>query len=202
MERLPTVTESEEFAMTEYLYSEKEVREMWKRTKAEQVQIAQAKCIEAIVRTDGKIAVTFSGGKDSAVVLFLMAEMWSISKHKEEPLKVFFANTTNEFVCAAKYRKDYIAWIERRFDIKIEYKEVAADDNYFNVVDEIGLPFISKKVSRMVRDCKATLKRLGLKYSDIEPYMPRHYTTKNIDEMIQSADRLRELGFNDTAILN
>ena len=63
MERLPTVTESEEFAMTEYLYSEKEVREMWKRTKAEQVQIAQAKCIEAIVRTDGKIAVTFSGGR-------------------------------------------------------------------------------------------------------------------------------------------
>ena len=29
-----------------------------------------------------------------------------------------------------------------------------------------------------------------------------YVTTKNIDEMIQSADRLRELGFNDTAILN
>ena len=187
---------------TEYMYSEKEVREMWKRSKTEQVQIAQAKCLEAIVRTDGNVVVAFSGGKDSAVVLFLMAEMWSVSKHKEKPLKVYFANTTNEFVCAANYRQEYIKWIENRFDIAVEYKEVKANSNYFNVVDTVGLPFISKKVSRMVRNCKETLKRLGLKYADIEPYMPKHYTKKYIDEMIMAADKLRELGFNDTAILN
>ena len=104
----------------EYIYTEAEVRKMWERTKSEQYGIAQAKCIEAITKTDGKLAVSFSGGKDSAVVLFIMAQMWSISKHKEEPLKVFFANTTNEFVCAAKYRKEFISWIENEFEIKIE----------------------------------------------------------------------------------
>ena len=32
-----------------YIYTEKEVRKMWERTKVEQIQIAQAKCLEAIV---------------------------------------------------------------------------------------------------------------------------------------------------------
>lgn len=46
-----------------YIYTEKEVRKMWERSKPEQAQIAQAKCLEAIVRTKGGIAVSFSGGK-------------------------------------------------------------------------------------------------------------------------------------------
>lgn len=199
---LQNVKESEDIALSEYVYTETQVREMWKRSKEEQVQIAQAKCLEAIVKTEGELSISFSGGKDSAVVLFLMAEMWSISKQKEKPLKVFFANTTNEFVCAAKYRRDYIEWIQNRFEIEIEYKEVGADSNYFNVVDSVGVPFISKKVSRMIRDCKETLRRLGIRYRDIEKYMPEHYTKNNIEEMIKAADKLRELGFNDTVILN
>lgn len=185
-----------------YIYTEAEVRKMWTRTKEEQVQIAQAKCMEAISKTDGKLAVSFSGGKDSAVVLYFMAQMWSISKHREEPLKVFFANTTNEFICAGTYRTQYITWIEKEFEIKIEYHEVKADDNYFHVTDTVGLPFVSKKVSRMVRDCKETLKRVGLKYGDIEQYMPKHYTKNSYDEMLFAAEKLRELGFNDTVILN
>lgn len=91
-----------------YIYTEKEVRKMWERTKSEQIQTAQAKCLEAIVRTCGELAVSFSGGKDSAVLLYLMAEMWSISSYKDNPLRVFFSNTTNEFGCAAKYRKEYL----------------------------------------------------------------------------------------------
>lgn len=55
-----------------YIYTEKEVRMMWQRSKPEQIQVAQAKCLEAIVRTGGQLAVSFSGGKDSAVLeLFL-----------------------------------------------------------------------------------------------------------------------------------
>ena len=185
-----------------YIYTEKEVRKMWERSKPEQAQIAQAKCLEAIVRTKGGIAVSFSGGKDSAVLLYLMAEMWSISSFKDKPLRVFFSNTTNEFVCATKYRKEYLQFIENKFQIKIEYYEIKAEDNYFNVVDTVGLPFVSKKVSRMVRDCKTTLKRLGLKYADIEQYMPKHYTSNSYDEMLAAAEKLRELGFNDTVILN
>ena len=187
--------------MSDYIYTESEVRAMWKRTKAEQANIAQEKCSEVIVVTDGNLAVSFSGGKDSAVVLYLMAEMWSIFR-RNKPLKVYFADTTNEFICAAKYRKEYIQWIQQKFKITVDYKEIRADSNFFNVVDNVGLPFISKKVSRMIRDCKETLKRLGLKYKDIEEYMPKHYTKKNIGEMIQAADKLRELGFNDTTILN
>lgn len=185
-----------------YIYTEKEVRMMWQRSKPEQIQVAQAKCLEAIVRTGGQLAVSFSGGKDSAVLLYLMAQMWSVSSHKDKPLRVFFSNTTNEFSCAAKYRKEYLQFIKEKFGIEVEYHEIKAEDNYINIVDTVGLPFISKKISRMVRDCKTTLKRLGLKYADIEQYMPQHYTKNNHSEMIKAADRLRELGFNDTVILN
>ena len=185
-----------------YIYTEKEVRMMWQRSKPEQIQVAQAKCLEAIVRTGGQLAVSFSGGKDSAVLLYLMAQMWSVSSYKDKPLRVFFSNTTNEFSCATKYRKEYLQFIKEKFGIEVEYHEIKAEDNYINIVDTVGLPFISKKISRMVRDCKTTLKRLGLKYADIEQYMPQHYTKNNHSEMIKAADRLRELGFNDTVILN
>lgn len=59
-------------------------------------------------------------------------------------------------------------FIKEKFGIEVEYHEIKAEDNYINIVDTVGLPFISKKISRMVRDCKTTLKRLGLKYADIE----------------------------------
>lgn len=189
-------------AEKEYLYSEEEVRKMWEREPEEQYQIALAKCLEAIVRMDGEIAISFSGGKDSAVLLYIMATAWTISTHKTEPLRVFFADTSNEFVSARKYRKEYIQWIEEKFEIVIEYHEAKADDNYFNVVDTVGLPFISKKVSRMIRDTKAMFKKLGLKYADIESYMPQHYTVNHIDSMIEAAEYMRGMGFSDTVILN
>ncbi len=186
----------------EYLYTEEEVRKMWERDPEEQYQIALAKCLEAIVRTDGEVAVSFSGGKDSAVLLYIMASAWTLSKYKEDPLTVFFADTSNEFVSAKKYRKEYIQWIEEKFEIKIKYHEAKADESYFNVVDTIGLPFISKKVSRMIRDAKEMFKKLGLRHSDIEDHMPQHYTQKHIESMIEAADYMRGLGFSDTVILN
>ena len=108
----------------------------------------------------GQLAVSFSGGKDSAVLLYIMAQMWSVSSHKDKPLRVFFSNTTNEFSCAAKYRKEYLQFIKEKFGIEVEYHEIKAEDNYINIVDTVGLPFISKKISRMVRDCKTTLQKL------------------------------------------
>ena len=48
-------------AEKEYLYTEDEVRKMWEREPEEQYQIALAKCLEAIARMDGEIAVSFSG---------------------------------------------------------------------------------------------------------------------------------------------
>lgn len=178
---------------------------MWKRSKNEQLSISQAKCFEAIHRMKGKVAVSFSGGKDSAVVLFLMAESWKmyfeLRNEPAPPLPVFFSNTTNEFVCAGSYRKMFISWIEEQFNIKIDYHEVNPDTSYFSVVDQVGLPFISKKISKLLRSCKKTLNNLGLKYSDIVQYMPQHYTSKYKNEMISAAEQLRKMGFNDVVIL-
>ncbi len=171
-----------------YIYTEKEVRMMWQRSKPEQIQVAQAKCLEAIVRT-GQLAVSFSGGKDSAVLLYIMAQMWSASSHKDKPLR--FLQTQQMNLAAPQSIEKNICSSSKKIRIEVEYHEIKAEDNYINIVDTVGLPFISKKISRMVRDCKTTLKRLGLKYADIEQYMPQHYTKNNHSEMIKAADRLR-----------
>lgn len=137
--------------MSEYIYSEDDVKRMWKRSYEEQISIAQAKSLEAIVRTDGKIVVAFSGGKDSAVVLFLTAQMWSISTHKDEPLQVVFANTSNEFSVMLKYIKFYIKYIEEKFNIKIILKTVRAELSYFDVVDTVGyVIFLIDNITRIL----------------------------------------------------
>ena len=89
--------------MSDYLYTEAEVRKMWLRSYEEQIGIAQAKALEAIVRTDGKVVVSLSGGKDSAMMLYIIAQMWACSNHKNDKLTVMFADTSNEFNCMRKY---------------------------------------------------------------------------------------------------
>ena len=188
--------------MSEYIYSEDDVRKMWQRSYCEQIGVAQAKCIEAIVRTKGQLHVSFSGGKDSAVLLYLMAEMWSISACKDEELQVMFANTSNEFSCMPKYVKFYVNYIEQKFNIKIKLHVVKGEENYFQVIDKVGYPFVSKKVSRMVRDAKKILNKLSLTYADIKDILPQHYTDQYYDEMLLSAEKLRQLGVSHTVILN
>lgn len=188
--------------MGEYLYTEADVRKMWQRTYGEQIGVAQAKALEAIVRTDGKVVVSLSGGKDSAMLLYITAEMWSSCKHKDEPLVVMFANTSNEFICMSRYVKELCEHIEKTLDIKIDLHEVRGDKHYFDVVEWVGFPFVSKEVARCVRDVKATLKRLNLMYADIKGYMPSAFTKRHFNECLQTAEQLRKMGFNDSVILN
>lgn len=123
-----------------YIYTEKEVRMMWQRSKPEQIQVAQAKCLEAIVRTGGQLAVSFSGGKDSAVLLYLMAQMWSVSSYKDKPLRVFFSNTTNEFSCATKYRKEYLQFIkEKRSRGMAAGMKILENCKYILIGDKYGI---------------------------------------------------------------
>ena len=188
--------------MIDYLYSENDVRKMWERSYSEQIGVSQAKCLEAIVRTNGKLYVAFSGGKDSAVLLYLMGQLWATSIHKSEPLKVMNADTSNEFLCMQSYVVSYCKYIEKKFDIIIDLHIVRGEKNYVEVTDLVGMPFISKKVSRIVRDCKKDFKKLGLRYEDIIGILPRHYTEEYYIDMLISAKKLRELGFSDTVILN
>lgn len=182
-----------------FLYSKAEVYEMWKRPKELQYSIAQEKCIEAITVTKGNLAVSFSGGKDSAVLLFIMAQAWSMI-YPDKELIVFFINTGNEFNCADKYRKNFLYWIETEFNVKINYFEVSAGTSFFSVVDKVGLPFISKRVSKMIRLCNTDLKRLGVSYSEIESIFPEHSTVHFGNEMFIAAYQLRKIGFSQEVI--
>jgi 3'-phosphoadenosine 5'-phosphosulfate sulfotransferase (PAPS reductase)/FAD synthetase len=81
---------------------------------------------------DGKVAVSFSGGKDSTVLLYLVRKIFP-------SVKGVFANTGLEYPEIVKFAKK---------QKNIEF--VKPLKSYFQVVREYGWPLLSKNISRSI----------------------------------------------------
>lgn len=162
----------------------------------EQYQRIMAKMLEAIMWTNGDIAIAFSGGKDSALILDMYCEIISeVCPHlKDKPIKVMWANTTNE----TKAMRDYVPWFikrcETKYGVKIEFTEVTPEKgkNIISVMKDEGLPFVSKSVASLIRKVKSSMDDNGITYNDIKDL---HKPT------LHCRDALREMGLNDTTVL-
>lgn len=186
--------------MKEFKYTIKQVKEMHKRSKDIQIQIAFAKIIEAINLTKGSIAVSFSGGKDSGVMLYMASKVWRELYGDTKPLVVIFANTSNEFFSMHSFVKYFVKFLEEKFNIKIDLKVASAKKAYKDVVASVGYPFASKKVARMVSDVRKEMKRLDVTYEQIQQYI---YGFKDsTEQLIEKADSLRKIGFSNTTVCN
>ena len=91
------------------------------------IEIAKKVIKKLIEATDGKIAVAFSGGKDSLVALHITMDI------VRKPT-VLFVDTTVEF----PETKRYIQQLSKKWRLKIHV--VRATDNYWKIVSERGLP--------------------------------------------------------------
>jgi 3'-phosphoadenosine 5'-phosphosulfate sulfotransferase (PAPS reductase)/FAD synthetase len=154
-----------------------------------------AKIMEAIQWTDGDIVVCFSGGKDSALVLDMYCEIASMFRQtKGKPVKVAWANTTNETKAMRKYIPSFISRCESKYGVSIDFDEVkpANGDNIITVMKREGLPFVSKMVAGTLRKVSTDLGRNGVTYDDIKDL---HKPT------VKCRDTLREMGLNDTTVL-
>ena len=76
-------------------YTASELKKMWERTPEQQFNVSISKMLEAINLTDGKISISWSGGKDSSFMLYVYCMLWQ-QLEREEPIQVTFADTTNE----------------------------------------------------------------------------------------------------------
>ncbi len=161
-----------------------------------QYQRITTKIIEAISITKGDIAIAFSGGKDSALILDMYCEIISLlfPQLKNLPIKVMWANTTNE----TKAMREYVPWFikrcESKYGVKIDFTEVRPQKgkNIISVMKEEGLPFVSKSVASIVRKVRSSMDDNNITYNDIKDL---HKPT------IYCRDALREMGLNDTTVL-
>jgi 3'-phosphoadenosine 5'-phosphosulfate sulfotransferase (PAPS reductase)/FAD synthetase len=161
-----------------------------------QYQRMMAKIMEAIMWTDGDMAIGFSGGKDSALVLDMYCEIVSsLFPHlKDKPIKTMWANTTNETKAMREYVPFFIKRCEENYGVKIDFAEVTPEkgQNIISVMKDEGLPFVSKSVAANLRKVKSSMDENGITYDDIKDL---HKST------VYCRDALREMGLNDTTVL-
>lgn len=161
-----------------------------------QYQRIMAKIMEAIVWTNGDIAIAFSGGKDSALMLDMYCDIISrlYPDYRDKPVKVMWANTTNETKAMRDYVPFFIKRCEEKYGVTIDFTEVTPEKgkNIISVMKDEGLPFISKSVAGTIRKVKTSMDENGITYRDIKDlHEPTEYCR----------DALREMGLNATTVL-
>lgn len=153
----------------ENAFTAEELKVMQERTPERKVMVTQTKILELCLRVSWKIAVSFSGGKDSTVLLDIVAGVWAASKdyHSNSPLVVLFANTSNEFVGMERFVKQYCEYIKFKYNIDVDLRVVRGKQTFYDVIKENGYPVVSKKVARQVREIREWVRKNNINWNEI-----------------------------------
>lgn len=176
-------------------YTKHELIEMWKRPVERQYNIAMTKIMKAIFDTKGEISLCFSGGKDSALMLDMYCECVCSTEYANKPIKVYFANTTNETSNMRCFIKDFIAWIENKYRVKIDFQETRPKDGltWAQFVLNKGIPLISKAQSKAIRYVKRDIKKTGCDYETVK---------KMANPEMKCVKELLDIGFSKSGVLS
>lgn len=167
---------------------------MWKRPVERQYNIAVSKILECINETKGDVTLCFSGGKDSALNADMYCELISQTEHKDIPVKLAFANTTNETTANLKYIKEFVKYLEEKYNVKIDFKEVYPPNKltWARFILDNGIPLISKAQAKAIRYVKRDMQNAGCDYETI---------LKLRKPEIRCVNELKDIGFSDTSVL-
>lgn len=179
-----------------YIYTKKEVLEMQKRPYEDQIAIMEAKICEAFDLSKGDIAVAFSGGKDSSLLLYKACQFWK-AFYPERPLKVFFSDTTIEYAGMGKFVKQFVRWMEEWWEIKIdlEIQRPANNETFISVVRREGIPLVSKKTAKSIHKLRDLMRKYSVSYEEIVAWRSRGESLEAVQEI-----KTQFGGFNEPAL--
>ena len=101
---------------------------------------------------EGKCYVSFSGGKDSTVLAYLVANWLAHFKEPPYTLTLVFVNTGLEYPEIQKFVNTYADWLRREFPrVTIELVRLRPKMNVRQVVRKYGYPVVSKETSFRAR---------------------------------------------------
>lgn len=143
--------------MSDNKYTSEDLKIMQSWPLERKIQVTQTRIIEWYQRNNGKVYVSFSGGKDSTVLLDLVRRIYP------DVLAVFI-DTGLEYPELREFVKTIpnVTWLK-------------PDMNFRKVIEKYGYPIISKEVSHTVESAKSLLKQ-GKDGDRLKKIQGRSYT--------------------------
>ena len=104
---------------------------------------------------EGRVYVSFSGGKDSTVLADLCARVCASCGWA---LYLLFVNTGLEYPEIQKFVKFYAEWLKKTHDIEVHLDIVRPEMRFNEVLTKYGYPIISKEVSNTVGGARKNIR--------------------------------------------
>ena len=118
--------------MADAVHDAKRLLELQALPLERKIQISQARIIEWYKHYDGKVVVSFSGGKDSTVLLHMVRQLYP-------DVKAVFSNTGLEYASIQRHVKTF-----NNVDI------IVPPMRFDQVISMYGYPLISKEVAEAI----------------------------------------------------
>lgn len=104
---------------------------------------------------EGKCYVSFSGGKDSTVLAYLVANWLAHFKTPPYPLTLVFVNTGLEYPEVQRFVDEYADWLRKKFPrVTIDLVRLRPKMNIRQVITKYGYSVVSKEVARTVYETR------------------------------------------------
>ena len=119
-------------------YTSEDLKEMQTCPLERKIQVTQTRLIEWYQHYDGKVYVSFSGGKDSTVLLDMARRIYP-------DIEAVFIDTGLEYPEIRKFVKtfDGVTWLKPKM-------------NFRQVIEKYGYPLISKEQAAFIQECRTT----------------------------------------------